>query len=302
MKTLIKKVYWGVKGFYLELLRKIGRFDIGANIRFYDTFHKWIDWKNPKDINEIINYLSFKTDTSLWTICADKYAMRQFVVERLGKDENLVPLIGKWDTAEDIDFELLPNKFVIKTNNGSFDAVIVRDKSTAQLESIRRKMVEAQSRRFGYESFEPHYLRIKPCIIAEKLLETDNPLGLIDYKCWCFNGEPYCFLVCSNRDNSSHSGYFNYYTIDWENKPEKMSVSVRNEVEIPRPEHLEEMLDIAKQLSVGFPQIRVNFYEVDGIVYVGELTLTAGQGRMTRFTNDTLLEMGAQVNIDLCLK
>lgn len=301
LKLGLKKAYWFFKGLSCAFLRKIGRFDLVADIKYHDAFHEWIDWKNPKDLNEKINYLSFKTDTSLWSICADKYAMRQYVTERVdGGDKYLVPLLGKWNTAEDIDFDSLPNKFVIKTNNGSYDAIIVRDKSREDCEEIRKRMSKALEQRFGYESCEIHYLRMPPCIIAEELLETDNPHGLIDYKLWCFNGEPDNFFICSDRDNSKHVVNYNYYTLGWERKPEKISDPFRNDVELPRPQRIGEMIMIAKTLSLGCPQMRVDFYEVNGRVYVGELTFTTNQGRIPFYTKKTLLEMGSKIKINLC--
>ena len=128
---------------------------------------------NPRDINQKILWLSFFTDTTLWTILADKYAVRKYVVEHADEDI-LVPLLGKWNKVEDIDFDRLPDKFVIKPNNGCYDTIIVKDKKKANFDEIRQRLNLSLKKRFGFEKAEPHYLRIKPCIIAEQLLETNE--------------------------------------------------------------------------------------------------------------------------------
>lgn len=253
-------------------------------------------FKDPKDLNEKIQWLMFFTDTASWTMLADKYAVRQYVKERIGENY-LIPLIGKWDRAEDINFEELPDKFVIKPNNGSYDTVICRNKKDANIEEIRKKMAYSLTHKFGYEHAEPHYLRIRPCIVAEVLLESDAAGGLIDYKVWCFNGKPHCIFVCANRDNEHHHTDFVYYDLDWQKHSECLTEEFRNSFNCPRPENLEELLVIASKLSQGFPQVRVDLYIVHGKIYFGEMTLSSNFGMMPYLSPDALVEMGKQVQL-----
>ena len=252
------------------------------------------DFSNPKDLNEKIQWLMFYTDTSLWTTLADKYAVRNYVCARIG-EKYLVPLLGKWNRAEDIDFDALPDKFVIKPNNGSYDTIVCKDKRLANLDEIRQRMGYSLSHKFGYENAEPHYLSIKPCIIAEQLLETNNPAGLIDYKIWCFNGKPYCFLVCANRNVEKHHVDLCYYDLDWIKYEDKISDNFKNKYDCPQPSNLQEMLNVASKLSEGLPQVRVDLYNINGKVYFGEMTMSSNFGMMPYYPREVLLEMGNKV-------
>lgn len=257
---------------------------------------KKVNFSHPKDINEKILWLSFFTDTSLWTTLADKYAVREYVKERIG-EEYLVPLLGKWDKAEDIDFSRLPDKFVIKPNNGCYDCCIVKDKNSTDLEAIRQRMRQALLHRFGYESAEMHYTRIKPCIIAEELLESKEKSGLVDYKIWCFNGEPHNILVCSNRDYITHHSNLISYDLNWNKRTANLTHSFQNKAMVEKPENLQVLLNIASKLSQGLPQARIDLYNINGKIYFGEITLTSNYGMMPYYTQSVLDDMGAHCTL-----
>lgn len=252
---------------------------------------KRADFKNPRDLNEKIQWLEFFTDTSQWTILADKYAVRQYVKDRIGVD-CLVPLLGKWNQAKDIDFNLLPKSFVIKPNNGSYDTIVVKDKNSIDLENVRQRLSKSLTRRFGLGNAEPHYLRIKPCIIAEQLLETTSAYGLVDYKIWCFNGHPHSLLACFNRDEETHHADFMAYDLEWNRHPEWITPEYRNDCHCERPANFAKMVEIAAQLSVGLPQCRVDLYNIDGKIFFGEMTLTANYGMIPYYTQEHLNIMG----------
>ena len=158
-----------------------------AEILHRKYFKKDIDWKNPRDFNEKIRWLQFYTNTDEWSRLADKYVVREYVREK-GYGDILVKLYGKWDKARDIDFDSLPNSFILKTNHGSGEIIAVKDKRKVDLEKIRRKMQKYLDTPFGIITAEPHYLKIKPCIIAEELLVQDGGISssLIDYKFFVF--------------------------------------------------------------------------------------------------------------------
>lgn len=255
------------------------------------TFGKSANFSNPKDINEKILWMSFFTDTSIWSLLADKYAVREYVKERIS-DDILVPLLGKWDRTEDIDFDSLPLMFVIKPNNGSYDCVVVKDKSRVDCESIRASMHRSLQIPFGYEHAERHYLDIKPCIIAEELLEDPINSSPIDYKIWCLNGKLYCVFVVGNRNIINHTADYACYDEDWKRRPELIAESFRSTFECPRPKNLDLMIQYAEKLAEGLPQVRVDFYNIEGKIYFGEMTLTSNYGMMTYFTKEVLDEMG----------
>jgi len=268
-----------------------------ARLKFWYKLHRWPNFEHPKDLNEKINWLKFYGDTSLWPMLADKYAVREYVRE-CGLEECLIPLIGRWDSVNDIEWETLPSQFVMKCNNGSGDVVVCRDKSELDIEKTKNHFRKSLNEKFSVLSGEPHYARIKPCIIAEELLaDSSQPEGtnsLVDYKIWCFDGEPACIVCYSNR----HDKYYceiGVYDTAWNNHPEFLRYSShykKEKLPIPHPQCLEQMLDVATQLSKGIPQVRVDLYEVAGKVYFGEMTLTSSGGYMNHFTQDFLDKMG----------
>lgn len=252
---------------------------------------KKADFRNPKDINEKIQWLEFFTDTTHWAMLADKLRVRNFVKERVG-EHILIPLLGTWEAAENIPFDSLPEKFVIKPNNGSYDCIIVNNKSEVDFDLIRGRMAHSLKFPFGFENAEPHYLRIKPCIIAEQLLETNNPKGLVDYKFWCINGKVHHVFVCGERDSVTHKCKWVYYDINWTRHIDKISEKYRNDFQCPIPQNFQTMIKYAEKLSYGLPQVRVDLYNIDGVIYFGEMTLTSNYGMIPYYTQEVLDEMG----------
>ena len=272
-----------------------------ASIYYRNVSSKSMNWNDPKDLNEIINWLKFNSDTSLWSLLADKYRVREYVHEK-GLDDILVKLYGVWDDANDIDFDLLPQKFVLKTNHGSGTNIIVKDKSKLDILTVRKTLNDWLKLRFGQETVEFHYLKIKPCIIAEELLEEKTnsySKTLVDYKVWCFEGKPHYIFTCYGR--TSESIFVSTFDIDWNYCPEGSifnSFCKNGGGIVPKPNCLDEMLKIASVLSEGQPQARIDFYVVDGKLYFGEITFSSQGGYMNYFTHDFLLKMGSFINRD----
>lgn len=272
-----------------------------ARLKYYYKFHRWPDFEHPTDLNEKINWLKFYGDTSRWSDLSDKYKVREYIKEK-GLDNILVKLYGKWDKAEEIDWESLPAQFVMKANNGCGDVIICRDKDSLDRERIVKQLDKLITHKYGDVTGEPHYAAIKPCIIAEELLDIrKQPIdttSLIDYKIWCLNGKPELVWCAWNRTMlSTDSGI---YDTDWNYHPE-YSIFTRHypegKVRLPRPKQFDEMLAIAEKLSDGFPILRVDLYEVDGKVYFGELTFTSLGGFMDYITQEQLLLMGEKVKL-----
>lgn len=272
-----------------------------CEIRFKEFFGREINWDDPQDINEKINWLKFNSDTSLWTRLADKYAVREYVKSK-GYGENMAKLYGKWDDANQIDWDTLPNKFVMKLNNGSGDAVICADKDKLNKQKIITYFNHKIKKGFGYVSAEPHYLAIKPCIIAEELLDvTKQPIktsSLIDYKIWCFNGKPECIWACYNRTKESVK--VDVYDLEWNCHPEYSEYTEyyqKADMLIPKPKSLDKMLQMAASLSEGFPQVRVDLYEVNDKPYFGEMTFTSSMGYMDFYTAEYLKYLGSKFKV-----
>ncbi len=274
-----------------------------ADYRFRKAFGRSIRWNDPQDLNEKIQWLKFYGDTSSWTRLADKWAVRDYVAER-GFGDMLVKLYGRWERAEEIDWDALPEQFVMKTNNGCHDVLICRDKRKLNRKKTIRRFARLlrKGNAYGYITAEPHYATIKPCIIAEELLDNRKQSvesdSLIDYKIWCFDGEPACIRVYLNRQRRNTGS--SLYDTAWQSHPEWITDSKYYRSEnrpIPRPVSLDRMLDAARALSKGHPQMRVDLYEVDGKPYFGECTMTAANGCITSFQPEYLLELGRRVKL-----
>lgn len=257
-----------------------------------------MNWKNPQDINEKINWMKFNFDTSEWSRLADKYLVREYVKERIGEDV-LVKLFGVWERAEDIDFEQLPERFVLKTNHGAGTILPVLDKSKMDVNKTRKQLNDWLSLRFGYNTVEPHYLKIPPLVIAEEYLENvdDFSKSLVDYKVFCFSGKPYCVLVCYDRVLGSHTN-LSFYDCDWRFIPNILSGRHKGEgLKIPKPNCLPQLLDYSAKLAKGHPQVRVDFYIVNNKIYFGEMTFTSQGGYMDYISREYSLKMGSLINI-----
>lgn len=267
------------------------------NYVYKKTTGKKMNWKHPVDFNEKINWLKLYSDTSLWTLCADKYKVREYI-EHKGYKNLLVPLLGKWDSAEEIDFDKLPNEFVLKTNHGSGDVIVVENKSEINFDEVRKVLNKNLKTPYGKYQGESHYLDIPPCIIAEPLLEQKSSASssIIDYKIICFDGKPYCTLCFFNRKNGHYD--FELHDLNWQSHPECLVFNDHSrdgKGVILKPLSYDLMLKAASDLSKGFPQVRVDFYEIDGKPLLSELTFTTTGGCIRYFTDEYLKELGDQI-------
>lgn len=267
---------------------------------YYKTYHRYPNITNPRNLIEKIFWMQLHADTSMWTKCADKYAMREYV-EECGYKDNLPMNYGRWDNANDIDFESLPNEFVLKSNNGCGTVLVVRNKSELDINSTRIKMKQWLKIPFGWAGGELHYTRIKPCIIAEELLHQDeeqktfSPGSIVDYKVWCIAGDLESILVVYDRNNTGYS--LDLYDTNWNRingKLQSVGHCKLQDETIPRPICLTDMLSMAKKIAKPFPEVRVDFYIVDGKPIIGELTFSTGYGY---FTDDYYNYLGSKIDL-----
>lgn len=267
-----------------------------AKLKFFYKMHKWPDFEHPKDVNEKINWMKFYGDTSMWHIFADKYGVRNYL-EEIGLKNILIPLIGKWDSVDDVNWDSLPNQFVMKCNNGSGDVVVCKDKCKLDIDKTKSHFKKMLNEKLSILSGEPHYAKIKPCIIAEELLDSStqpcNSTSLVDYKIWAFDGKP-MFIWCTwNR--RQYNANVAMFDLDWQFHPE-WSVWTKHYVKpdelLPKPICFDDMMNIASLLSKGQPVARIDLYEVGGKVYFGEITMTSQGGYMDFYTQEFLDKMG----------
>ena len=209
---------------------------------------------------------------------SDKYAVRKWVEDQIGS-EYLIPLLGTWQEAEEIDFSSLPDSFVLKTNHASSDVVVVKNKKTLsneKIKAIRRKMRHALNHSYELvQGFEMQYKGIPPLIIAERLIQDEKYNELRDYKFLCFDGVPYyCWVDCDRYTNHTR----NVYDMEWNLMPWTQGGYKNSSVSVEKPENFDTMVEVAKKLSADFSHVRVDLYNVEGKIYFGEMTFTNGSG------------------------
>ena len=279
--------------------------------RYFTLFRKSLNLKNPQDINEKILWAKLYADTSQWTVLADKYRVRQHV-EELGLGEHLVKLYAVWANANEVNFDALPESFIIKANNGDGKGTnkIVRNKSLLT-QKDRQQLIKTinmwlKRKNIGALHAEPQYKNIPPRVIAEELLPLPKgATSLTDFKIWCFHGKAHYIWTCSERSNEGNSAHVMTYDREWNAHPEYSvfnSDYLKGEP-MPKPKNLVKMLTIAEKLSAGFPELRVDLYNIepdqeDGHIYFGELTFTSQGGLMPFYTPEFLLELGSKFSID----
>ena len=234
---------------------------------------KNLNLENPKTFNEKIQWLKLYDNSPLKTKLADKYLVREWIEEQIGS-KYLIPLLGVWNNFDEIDFDKLPEKFVLKANHGSHWNIIVKDKSKLDKSKAKKKFDKWMARDYTFKAgLELQYRGIKPKIIAEKFIEDTNG-ELNDYKIMCFNGEPkFVWVDCGRYSNHTK----NIYDLDWNLQPFKMTYPI-SKTPIARPENLDKMIELAKILCKDFAFVRVDFYNVDGKIYFGEMTFTSMSG------------------------
>lgn len=274
-----------------------------AKLKYIYKCHRIPNFKHPVDINEKINWMKFYGDTSKWPLLADKYRVREYVKE-CGLEDILIPLIGKWDSVEEIEWDKLPNQFVMKCNNGSGDVVICKDKSKLDIENVKEHFNKHIHEKLSVISGEPHYSQIKPCIIAEELLDVStqpcNSSSMVDYKLWAFNGEVR-YVHCIWNRNKYHANVA-LYDDKWIFHPELIvwtSHYVRPKELIPCPSCFDKLKEVASRLSKGLPAARIDLYLCNDKIYFGEITLTSQGGYMDYFSQDLLNLMGKYTKLPI---
>lgn len=229
---------------------------------------KRLDLKNPALFNEKLQWLKLYDRRPEYTTMVDKYAVKKYISDTIGI-EYVIPTLGVWERAEDINFEVLPNQFVLKTNHDSSGVVICNDKSKldiAQTISFLNKHLSVNGYWHGREW---PYKNVKPRIIAEPYLEDTATKELRDYKLFAFNGEVKAFYITSGRKaGDRRTDFFDMDMHHLDIQDDDPNAETAPAI----PQNFQRMKEIAEQLSKGIPHLRVDFYEIDGKVYVGELT------------------------------
>lgn len=247
------------------------------NKSFNKQFGKDVNFENPETYNEKIQWLKLYWRESLATKCADKYEVRDYVKEKIGEDY-LNELLGVYESVDKINLDKLPNSFVLKGTHGSGYNVVCNDKANMDWEQAFKNMEKWLTENYYLKEREWIYKDIKPRIIAEKYIEEESG-QLKDYKIYCFDGEPKIIGVIFNQALDTKG---NFYDLEWNLLDKELNYPSDSSVKINKPARLDDMLDVSRKLSSGFPHVRVDLYNVNNKVIFGELTFTTENG-MGRF-------------------
>lgn len=269
----IHSLFHNPKHFTAALLYRFGK-------RIPDeTYLRWIYYletgnrlnvSNPQRYNEKLIWLKLYYRDPMWTIMVDKYSVKQLVSERVGS-EYVVPVLGRWNRAEEIEWDKLPNRFVLKTNHdsGNNGVFIIKEKSKIGREKLVRKINASLLRDTSVSGREWPYRDVKRCVFAEQYLE-DTTGELRDYKFFCFDGEVKYLFIATERQSGGEVK-FDYFDADFNHLDlvQKHPMSGKN---IEKPAMYDQMKEIAAKLSKGLQEVRIDLYEVDGRIYFGEYT------------------------------
>lgn len=258
-----------------EWIKRIIPDSIFLRLKFKKMMGYSFDLKNPVTFNEKLQWLKLNNRNPLYTTLVDKYAVKPYIAKLIG-DQHIIATLGVWKSFDEIDFEKLPNQFVLKCTHDSGSYVICRNKSKLNVAEARKKLAGALKTNYYYSGREWPYKDVPPQIIAEQYIEDRNG-ALVDYKFSCFNGYVDCVMVCLDRHLNDTKFYF--FDKDWNLK--RLNVRGKNapaDFTIPKPPCMDEMFEMAAKLSKDIPFVRVDLFECDGKIYFGEMTFYPDSG------------------------
>ena len=256
-----------------------------------------LDLDSPKTYNEKLQWLKVHYKNDEYTKMVDKVDAKDYVAAIIGKD-HIIPTLGVYDNANEIDFDALQNQFVLKCTHDSGVIIICKDKTTLDKKTAIKRLNKNLRRKYYRWSKEWPYKDVKPRIIAEQYMVDESGYELKDYKFFCFNGEPKAMFIASDRSNANEETKFDFFDMEFNHLPMKNghpNASIAPQM----PEKFDEMRMLAGKLSNGLPQVRVDFYEVDGQVYFGELTFYHHAGIVDFTPHEWNVKFGEFVDLSL---
>lgn len=258
-----------------------------TKLQYFRQRKKWPNFDSPRDLSERLLSARVSSSFDQYAIYADKVLVRDYVDSK-GLGHLLLKHFGVWDRPQDIDFESLPEKFILKANNGCGNHIICTDKSKLDKQAAIATL--EHSLQLGRTSYERHYRAIEPKILCEELLETEDGSPITDYKIQCIQGEPDHFFVATERGENTK-----YCTLDFDWNEVPYTKQNYKPSYIPqKPQKIAQLVEYARILSKDFECVRVDFYEHNGKIYFGELTFSPWGGYMYSYTDDAIKVLGAK--------
>lgn len=268
LKHAFHDPYWFFGVILRRVFSKIIKSDeLFIKLEYFSGMKRFPNLNSPKTYNEKLQWLKLHCKDEKYTLLVDKYESKLLVKNLVGGGY-IIPTLGVWDSFNEIDFDKLPNQFVLKTTHDSGGVVICKDKKTFDKETARKKLQKSLKHNFFYEHREYPYKNVKPRIIAEKFMVDESGTELKDYKFFCFDGEVKMLFVATDRPFDTR---FDFFDTDFNHLPFKQGHPLATK-EIKKPRGFEEMKRVATVLSKGMPHVRVDLYDINGKIYFGELT------------------------------
>lgn len=270
---------------------------IYLKIKYRLKMKKKLNLKNPQTYNEKLQWLKLNDRKEIYTTMVDKYEVKKYVANIIG-EEYIIPTLGIYNSFEEINFENLPEKFVMKCTHNSGGIIICKNKKQFDKRKAKKILEDCLKENFYYQSREWPYKNVIPRIIVEEYIEDNKEKDLKDYKFFCFDGNPKLLFIAIDRPKNTK---FNFYDINFKKLPFSQHYENFNK-KVDKPKKYNEMIKLSKKLSKGIPHIRVDFYEVNGKVYFGELTFFHFAGFEMFEPNEWDYRLGKLINIKKCKK
>lgn len=268
-----KSLPWVLSNAFWALFTHICPTKLYLTLRYRLNFGKWVDWSHPLAFTEKLQWMKVYGYRPEYTAMVDKVLVKQYVESKIGRDY-IVPTLTAAKSTDDIDFETLPSRFVLKTNHDSGTAIICSNKNDISIDKAKKLLNKALKKNYYLVGRETPYKYVDRMVFAEAYIDHNGEL--VDYKFFCFNGEPKLFKIDYDRSSHHHS---NYYNLDMELLPfHKESERPDTPRIFNKPINFNKMLDIVRVLSKDIPFVRVDLYNIEGRIYFGELTFFPSSG------------------------
>lgn len=285
-RKLIRKLCY--KGFFNFLSD-----ELYLKLLFKAKMNRKLNLDNPVTFNEKLQWLKINDRKEIYTTLVDKYAVKEYL-KNIIPNEYIIPTLGVWDSFDKIDFESLPDQFVLKCTHNSGNVVICTDKKKLDINNAREKIEASLKKNYFYASREWPYKNIKPQIIAEEYIGTENnPPD--DYKFFVFDGKIDNVMICKEREKGHPKFY--HYSMDWKRLLYQNNEPKEN-IKIEKPKNFENMIKIVEALSKGLKSVRIDLYNINGRIYFGEITLFNQSGFDLDITYETDLKWGNSFNVN----
>lgn len=302
MKQILNKVVRVIKNpnLLFNYLNSRGVFNMVPDKLFLRFFYKVrtgkkLNLDNPKSFNEKLQWLKLNNRNPKYTQLVDKYRVREYIADKIG-EEYLIPLIGVYDSFEEIDIDSLPDQFVLKSTHDSGGVVICDNKDKLDIAQTHKLINKSLKRNYYYYGREWPYKDVKPRIICEEFIEQGEKAELRDYRFFCFNGTVKVIAVDLNITDKSKTRR-NVYDIEWNLLEAEITYPKEKNIKIEKPNNFEEMIKLSQQLSKNIPHVRVDFYEIDNRVLFGELTFFHQSGLGIFKPEEFGVEMGSWLKL-----